>query len=100
MTAIPFMADEEQQPKLSGARIVEAVVISLVVAVLSALGASYLTVSNLRIEIDSLKDDVSDVRGDVRELRSVIYDRPSWERERRTVRAGPDGVSIGTRQED
>lgn len=96
-TTIPFMSDSEHRPKLSGTRIVEAVVIAIVTAVIVSLGSSYITVTALRVEIDGIKTSVGEVKTDMRDLRSVIY-RPSWERDRdATLRAGPDGVSVGTR---
>lgn len=93
-TAIPFMTDPEHPPKLSATRVVEAVVIAVIVACITALASSYLTVSTLRVEIGGIKESVIEVKSDVRDLRSVVY-RPSWEREA-TLRAGPNGVSAGT----
>lgn len=94
MAAIPFMApDPEHPPKMSGVRMLEAVIIAVIVAVAASLGSSFLTVTSLGVEINGIKESVREVKNDVRDLRADIYE-PRW-RSDAGVRARPDGVSVG-----
>lgn len=91
------MAEPGEQPKLSGMRMLEAIIIAVAGAIIAALASSYLTVTTLRVEMDHIRDEVRDTKAEVRDLRSVVY-RPSWEPgSAATIQARPDGVAVRSR---